>query len=71
MSLNNNTEKYRDKTKKKRKINTRKLQYGGLSVVLTVVFIAVIVLANAGVTFLTDRFSLKADISAAGLYEIS
>ena len=71
MSLNNNTGKYKDKSKSRRKINTRKLQYGGLSVVLTVVFIAVIVLANAGVTFLTDRFTLKADISAAGLYQIS
>ena len=43
------TQKFRDKTKKKRKINTKKLQYGTLSVVLTVVFIAVIVLVNAGV----------------------
>ena len=62
------TQKFRDKTKKKRKINTKKLQYGTLSVVLTVVFIAVIVLVNAGVSYLTDRYSLKADISAAGYY---
>ncbi|MDD6876753.1 MAG: GldG family protein [Clostridiaceae bacterium] len=65
------TQKFRDKTKKKRKINTKKLQYGTLSVVLTVVFIAVIVLVNAGVSYLTDRYSLKADISAAGYYQIS
>ena len=71
MSLLNNTAKFRDKSKKKRKLNTKKLQYGGLSIVLTVVFIAVLVLANAGVTFLTNRFDLKADISAAGYYQIS
>ncbi|MEA4823400.1 MAG: GldG family protein [Clostridiaceae bacterium] len=65
------TQKFRDKTKKKRKINARKLQYGSISLVLTVVFIAVIVLVNAGVTYLTDRYSIKADISAAGYYEIS
>lgn len=73
MSLENKTagaRKFSGK-KKGRKINTRRLQYGTLSIVLTVVFIAVILLANAGVTYLTDRFSLKADISVAGYYEIS
>ena len=71
MSLINNTGKFKDKSKKKRKLNTKKLQYGTLSIVLTVVFIAVIVLVNAGASFLTDRFTLKADISTAGLYQIS
>jgi len=57
--------------KKSRKFNAKKLQYGGLSVALTIVFIAVIMLANAGVTYLTKEYSLKADISVAGLYQIS
>ncbi len=49
----------------------KKLQYGSISVVLVVVFIAAVILANLGVSFLTDRFNLKWDISTAGLYEIS
>ncbi len=65
------TPKFRDKSKKKRKINTKRLQYGSISLVLTIVFIAVIVFVNAGATYLTNRYSLKADISAAGYYEIS
>jgi len=57
------------KTAKKR--NYKKLQYGTLSTVLTVVFIVTIMLGNAALTFLTDRYSWKADISAEGLYQIS
>ena len=55
MSLINNTGKFKDKSKKKRKLNTKKLQYGTLSIVLTVVFIAVIVLVNAGASFLNEH----------------
>jgi len=57
------------KTAKKR--NYKKLQYGTLSTALTVVFIVTIMLGNAALTFLTDRYSWKADISAEGLYQIS
>jgi ABC-2 type transport system permease protein len=67
----NKSKRFRDKSKKTRKINTRRLQFGTISVVFTVVFIAVIVLVNAGVSYVTDRYSLKADISAAGYYQIS
>lgn len=49
----------------------RKLRYGGLSLALTVTFVAAILLVNAGVTFLTNRYYLKWDISQQGLYEIS
>ena len=65
------SEKFRDKSQKRRKINRKRLQFGAISIVLTVTFIAAIVLANAGVSYLTDRYYLKADISAAGYYEIS
>ncbi|NLD87850.1 MAG: GldG family protein [Clostridiales bacterium] len=59
------------KDKSSNRISKKKLQYGSISIVLVIVFIASIVLINAGVSFLTDRYNLKADISAAGLYEIS
>ncbi len=49
----------------------KKLQYGSISVVLVAVFILAVVIANLGVSYLTDRFNLKLDISTAGLYEIS
>ena len=49
----------------------KKLQYGSISIVLAVLFIAYIIVGNLGVTFLTDRFNLKLDMSAEGLYEIS
>lgn len=49
----------------------KKLQYGSISIVLVIVFIAAIVFGNMGVSFLTDRFNLKLDISAEGLYSIS
>jgi len=57
--------------KKSTRFTKKKLQYGSISLVLVIVFIASVVLVNAGVSFLTDRFNLKADISAEGLYEVS
>ena len=49
----------------------RRLTYGGISIGLVVAFIAAIVLLNMGVSYLTDRFYLKADITPTGVYEIS
>ncbi len=57
--------------KKSTHFTKKKLQYGSISIVLVIVFIASVVLVNAGVSYLTDRFNLKADISAEGLYEVS
>lgn len=51
--------------------SARKWQYGTISVGLVVAFIAVIVMANAGISFLTNRFYLKLDMTPTSYYEIS
>ncbi|MBE6928981.1 MAG: GldG family protein [Clostridia bacterium] len=61
----------KNKAKSLKKRNLKKLQYGSLSIALTVAFIAAILLGNAAISYVTDRYSLKADISAEGLYQIS
>jgi hypothetical protein len=52
-------------------VSKRKLQYGSISVLLTVVFIACVLLANMGVSYLDDRYTLRLDMSDTGMYEIS
>ncbi len=51
--------------------NTRKLKYGSASVVFIVLVIAVVVVLNILASFLTERFSLKVDMTEAGLYSLS
>ncbi len=51
--------------------NKRKLQYGSASVMLTVLFVAVVVVLNIFAEFLTDRFSLKLDMTESGQYSLS
>ncbi len=48
----------------------RALKYGGMSVTVTVLFLAGIVLFNMLVGLLADRFYLKIDLTAGGLFEI-
>ncbi len=57
--------------KKKLSINKRNLKYGTLSVVLTVVFIAAIVLINVIVGIISERIDTSADLSDEGIYTIS
>ncbi len=52
-------------------LTRRRLTYGTISIGLVIAFVAAIVLANMGVSYLTDRFYLKADITPTGVYEIS
>lgn len=52
-------------------LSARKWQYGTISVGLVIAFIAVIVMANAGISFLTNRFYLKLDMTPTSYYEIS
>lgn len=52
-------------------LTRRRLTYGSISVGLVVAFLAVMVLLNLGVSYLTDRFYLKADMTPTGVYEIS
>ena len=52
-------------------LTRRRLTYGSISIGLVIAFVAAIVLLNMGVSYLTDRFYLKADITPTGVYEIS
>lgn len=56
--------------KKKRKINTRSLKHGSLSVAFTVIFVAAVVLVNVLVTLVSDRAGISADLTGGGLYTL-
>ena len=56
--------------KKAKKFNVRNFKHGTLSVVLTVVFIAVIVLVNVIVGLVSERFDTSADLSGSSIYSI-
>lgn len=61
------------KTKSKKSLNpfkNKKLKYGGLSVLFTVICIVVVVLLNVIITMLGERFSVQADLTDSGLYSI-
>lgn len=52
-------------------IKSRKLKYGTLATVFTIVFIVAVILVNMLVGYLTDRFVLEFDMTSEALYEIS
>lgn len=56
--------------KSKKKFNMRSFKHGTMSVVLTVVFIAAVVVVNIIVNILSERFNTSADLSAAGIYSL-
>lgn len=63
-------EKKKRREKTKHSINKRGLKHGALSVVLTVVFIAAVVLVNIIVGVVSDRFDTDADLTTAGIYSL-
>lgn len=52
-------------------IKSRKLKYGTLATVFTIVFIVAVILVNMLVGYLTDRFVLEFDMTSESLFEIS
>ncbi len=52
-------------------IKSRKLKYGTLATVFTIVFIIAVILVNMVVGYLTDRFVLEFDMTSEDLYDIS
>ena len=54
-----------------KKINGRKLRYGGTSLVLTALIIAVVVMINVICTALTQKQLLKIDLTPEELYTLS
>ena len=53
------------------KINKRKLKYGSLSTAITIVFIAIVVIVNLIISSLSDKYSLKLDLTDNKIFEIS
>lgn len=64
------SEKKKRREKTKHSFNKRGLKHGALSVVLTVVFIAAVVLLNIIVGVVSDRFDTDADLTTAGIYSL-
>lgn len=56
--------------KPKRKFNVRSFKHGSMSVVLTVVFIAAVVVVNIIVGLISERFNTTADLTNTGLYTL-
>lgn len=59
-----------EKESRPKSFNKRSFKYGTLSVVLTLVFVAVLVVFNVVVGLVSDRFNTSADLSDAGIYTI-
>lgn len=53
------------------KINKRKIQYASLSTVFIILFVVLVLLANVFVSYMTNRFSLKIDLTKEGQYQLS
>lgn len=58
------------KAPKRKKFNPRSFKRGTLSVVLTVVFIAAVVVVNVIVGLISERFDTTADLTDAGIYSL-
>lgn len=52
-------------------LSSRKFKYGALSTTIIAVVIAIVVLVNLAATLLTDRYSLKLDITGENLYNLA
>ncbi len=55
----------------KKALNSKKFRYGGIAMLFTVIIIAVIIVLNLLVESMTERFNLKQDITAEGIYSVS
>jgi len=53
------------------KFNARKFKYGSASAIYVALFVAIIIVINIFAQFLTDRFSLKVDMTTTGQYSLS
>ncbi len=51
--------------------NSNRFRYGGMSVIFIVIFVAAVIVINLIADTLTQRFDLKMDITAEGIYEVS
>ena len=56
---------------KKMSFNKRNFKYGGLSIVLTALIVAVVVVLNVAVTSLGNTFSWFTDLTGSAIYSVS
>ncbi len=56
--------------KAKSKFNKRNFKHGTMSVILTIVFVAVVVVFNVIVGIISERFDTDVDLSSAGMYTL-
>ena len=59
-----------EKSPKRKKFNPRSFRHGTLSVVLTLVFIAAVVVVNVIVGLISERFDTTADLTDEGIYSL-
>lgn len=57
--------------KRRTRIDTRRLRYGGMATAMTAAAVAVVVLVNIVAGILNDRFPIKLDLTADKLYTLS
>ena len=56
---------------RKFKLSGKKLKYGSLTIVYTAIFIVAVVILNAFLSYATDRFGMRFDLTDNRMYEIS
>ena len=55
---------------RKHKLNKRSLKHGTMAVILTILFIAGVVVLNVIVSIISDRFDTTADLTDSGIYTL-
>lgn len=58
------------KPEKAKRFNKRNFKHGTMSVILTVVFVAAVILVNVIVGLISERFETDVDLSSAGMYTL-
>lgn len=58
------------KPEKGKKFNKRNFKHGTMSVILTIVFVAVVILVNVIVGLVSERFDTDVDLSDSGMYTL-
>ena len=56
---------------RKFKLSGKKLKYGSLTIVYTAILIVAVVILNAFLSYATDRFGMRFDLTDNRMYEIS
>ena len=69
--MNQNADEAVKTETKEKKHGGKKLKYGALSTTFIIIFVAIVVLVNVIVSVLSNRYSLKMDLTSESYYDIS